>query len=177
MKEGLKKFGQSLMGVAPTIANVLLPGVGGVVVGTAVSAVSKAIGAPDGTPPDKLAAIMEGGLPVEKLEALRRADTEFAARMKELDIDLEKVHAGDRGSARKMRIEMGGDWTSNVLSYLSVALFGGLVGSLIYMALHGVQVTSDMKELLIYCLGHASGFASSVFLFHFGSSSVAKKSS
>lgn len=81
--------------VAPTLATAL----GGPLAGVAVSAISdKLLGKPDGTEAEVAAAITAGGS--DALARLREAEQAFTVRMRELDIDIEKLHQADRDGAR-----------------------------------------------------------------------------
>ena len=167
-----REIGQALKGVAPALATAFLGPAGGIVARTALNAVSGATGAPGAKPEQVLSAIRDGSVDLAKL---KQADTDFEARMQELGIDLERIHQEDRASARRMRVKLGGDTTSSVLAYLAVAMFGGLIGLIGYMAIRGIEPGQDMKELIIFVLGHASGFAMACYTFYFGSSSGERK--
>lgn len=87
--------------VAPTIATAL----GGPLAGTAVSALADVFGL---TSDDKdgLVKAIKNATP-DQLLALKQADYAYQVKMTELGIDLERIAAGDRDSARKMQIETG----------------------------------------------------------------------
>ena len=163
-----KELAATLKPLAPGLATAL----GGPLAGMAVGALTKATGAPEGSPAPVIAKAVQDALTGQggNAEAIVQAEHAFQARMAELGVDLEKVHAADRDSARAMRVKLGADWTSSILAYLAVAMFGGLVALIGYMAIHGIEVGQDTKELVIFVLGHASGFVSSVYLFFYGSS-------
>jgi len=85
--------------VAPTIATAL----GGPLAGAATSAISQAVfGKPDASE-DELNKALSNATP-ETIAAIKKANNDFQVRMKEMDIDLEKINAGDRDSARNRAI-------------------------------------------------------------------------
>ncbi|MBF0418339.1 MAG: hypothetical protein HQL86_08845 [Magnetococcales bacterium] len=81
--------------VAPTIATAL----GSPLAGLGVRALSEALlGHPNGSESD-VAQAVEMATP-DQLLAMKKADQEFAVKMKELDIDLEKAYLDDVADAR-----------------------------------------------------------------------------
>ena len=105
------------------------------------------------------------GMSPEELANLKKLDQEFATKMKELDIDLEKVYAGDRDSARKMQVA-NKSWTPEVLSWIVVIATLALEG---YMMIHGVPV--GVNELVIgRVLGTLDMAFATVLAFWLGSS-------
>ena len=55
-----------------------------------------------------------------QLSALKKSDEAFKIQMKELEIDVEKIHADDRDSARKRQMALG-DHTPTVLAILTIS--------------------------------------------------------
>lgn len=122
-----------LSSVAPTLATM----VGGPLAGTAVLAITKALGL-NSDNGGSLAAITEvvqnGNLTPENLVALRAADQEHAEKLAQQGIDLQKLNMGhiealaataasDRASARTREISVK-DNTPRVLTYIyTVGLF------------------------------------------------------
>ncbi|MFZ4286622.1 hypothetical protein [Variovorax sp. HJSM1_2] len=81
-----KKF---VAGVAPVLGTAL----GGPMAGAAVKVLASAVlGREDGTERDLAAAIAGGQLTGEQIVAIKTAEQAFEVRMRELDIDLEKVN-------------------------------------------------------------------------------------
>ena len=145
--------------VAPGIATAL----GGPLAGVAVKALSTAIlGKPD-APEAELAAALQSASP-DTLLKLKEADRAFEAHMADLGVDLEKIAAGDRDSARNMRIATG-DHTATVLA---IAITIGFFGILVYLLVYGLPVQGgDAMLIMLGALGAAFG---SVIQFYFGSS-------
>ena len=91
----LKQFGPLLGQLAPSIATAL----GGPLAGVAVKTLSSALfGNEDGTE-EQISAAMAVATP-DQLAAIKKIDADFKVQMKSLDIDLERISAGDRDSAR-----------------------------------------------------------------------------
>ena len=93
--------------VAPAIATAL----GGPLAGLGVAAVGKALGLGDGAGEEDVAAAVLKASP-EQLLSVKKAELEFTARMKELDVDLERIAVADRQSARRREAATGDSWTS-----------------------------------------------------------------
>lgn len=151
--------------VAPTIASA----VGGPLAGMATRVISEALlGKPDGTE-DELAQAAAKATP-EQLLALKNAEQDFAVRMRELDIDLERIANEDRNSARNREIKTK-DWTPKILAGL---ITGGYFGVLFYMLQFGLPTTGGSEAMLVMLgtLGTAWG---GVVAYYFGSSAGSKE--
>ena len=160
----LKTFGPLIGSVAPTIATAL----GGPVAGLAVKAVSMALfGHENGTQDDIMTALSN---PTgDQLAALKKIDADFKVQMKSLDIDLERIAAGDRDSARQMQMATR-SWLPEVLAILVTAGFFGIV---LYILKYGLPESG--KEALLLLLGSLGAAWTSVMAFYFGSSSGSQK--
>lgn len=175
MSNPLKTLGKSLLGIAPALASALVPGVGGIVAGSALKAVSGALGQDLGegeAGAKRLADALSGGLTPEQMAALKKADQEFAARMKELDVDLERVYQEDRASARRMQVKTR-SWAAPALAFIIVGAFIATVGGVFaLMLLDGAQASSEpaMLTMLGAVIGYVSAKADSIVSFYFGSS-------
>ena len=150
--------------VAPTLATAL----GGPLAGAAVASISAAIGKPDATQAD-IATIVASGNP-DILLKLKEAEQTFSAKMKELDIELEKVNAGDRASARQREVTV----KDNAPKILAVVVTVGFFGVLAYMFKYGVPKEGD--EALLILLGALGAGFSMVLSYYFGSSSGSAQS-
>lgn len=78
--------------IVGTVAPVLATALGGPLAGMATKAVATAVLGRDDATEAEIAAAVANASP-EQLLALRKADADFAMRMKELDIDLEQLAA------------------------------------------------------------------------------------
>jgi len=159
----LKAFGPLLGSVAPTIATAL----GGPVAGMAVKALSGALfGHEDGTDEDIQAALAN---PTgDQLAALKKIDADFKVQMKSLDIDLERIAAGDRDSARTMAIATH-DWIPRVLA---VGVTLGFFGIIAYILTFGLPASGG--EALLLLIGTLGSAWTGVMAFYFGSSAGSK---
>ena len=154
----LKTFGPLIGSVAPTIATAL----GGPVAGMAVKALSNALlGHADGTEDEINAALANPT--ADQLAALKKIDADFKVQMKSLDIDLERIAASDRDSARNYAI-MTHDLTPRVLAVIVVVAWGCVQ----WFMLHNV-IESSMRELIARVLGTLDGALMLVLSYYFGS--------
>jgi hypothetical protein len=159
----LKTFGPLLSQVAPTIATAL----GGPLAGVAIKTLSNALlGHEEGTE-EQVSAAMQSASP-EQLATIKKIDADFKIRMKELDIDLERISAGDRDSARKMHIETK-DWVPKVLA---IAITLGFFGILVWMLVYGMPPNGT--EALLMMLGALGTAWTGVVNFYYGSSAGSK---
>ena len=160
----IAKFGPLLGQVAPTIATAL----GGPLAGIAVKTLSNALfGHENGTEEDVSAALQSAS--PEQLAAIKKVDADFKVRMKELDIDLERIAAGDRDSARQMQISTK-DWTPKALAFF---ITFGFFGALVWILVFGIPKTGT--EVLLMMLGSLSTSWTGVVQFYYGSSAGSKQ--
>jgi hypothetical protein len=153
---------KALLGsVAPTIATAL----GGPLAGIGTKALIGALGLADGAGESEIAAAMASATP-DQLLALKKADQDFAVRMKELDIDLEKVNAGDRADARNLQIQT----RSYVPAALAIIVTVGFFGILGYMLGHGLPKDMAGNDALLIMLGALGAAWTGICSFYFGSS-------
>jgi hypothetical protein len=146
--------------VAPTIAAAL----GGPLAGVAVAALSdKLLGRADGSAEDVGAAIIAGG--PEALQAIKQADQAFAVRMRELDIDIERLHQTDRDSARGREVKTGDHWTPRAMA-AGVTL--GFFGVLAWLLGYGMPERGG--EALLVMLGALGSAWGAIVNYYFGSS-------
>lgn len=147
-----------------TVAPALATALGGPLAGVATQALSAALlGNSDGSTEEVATAVLTGG--ADGLLKIREADHAFAARMAELEIDLERVHQTDRASARD-RESKTGDRTPSVLAAVITL---GFFGILWMMMTTGMPETG--RDALLVMLGALGGAWTSVVAYFFGSSS------
>ena len=160
----LDQFGPLLGQIAPTIATAL----GGPLAGIAVKTLSSVLLGHEGGTEEDISAAMASASP-DQLAALKKIDADFKAHMKELDIDLERIAAGDRDSARQMQTATK-DWVPKVLA---VVITLGFFGILIWMLLNGMPKTGT--EALLMMLGALGTAWTGVVNFYYGSSAGSKQ--
>ena len=98
----------------------------------------------------------------EQLAELKKVETDFEVRMKELEVDIFALETADVQDARN---KFSKDWTSRIMGTLIVCGFLG------YIFLVTLQPPEQNSEALInLVLGYLGGLASAVISFYFGSS-------
>lgn len=109
-----------------TVAPALATALGGPLAGLAVQTISTAVlGKPDGTEEEISAAIQSGG--ADALIEIKKANNEFAVKMKELGIRLEELENEDRANARQREIDTGDVWTPRLLTlFVTIGFFAVL---------------------------------------------------
>jgi len=160
----LGKFGSLIETIAPTIATAI----GGPVAGMAVKALSTALLGHENGSEDDINTALASASP-DQILAIKNAENNFKVQMKNLDIDLERISASDRDSARKMRIETK-DWTPDILSFVVVVAW---VVIQFYIFSHVIEPT--MKELVARVLGTLDAALTLVLSFWFGSSNGSRQ--
>jgi membrane-bound ClpP family serine protease len=159
----LESFGPLLGQLAPTIATAL----GGPLAGVAVKTLSNALFGHEDATEDQISDAMASATP-DQLAAIKKIDADFKVQMKSLDIDLERISAGDRDSARQMQRETK-DWVPKVLA---IVITLGFFGILIWMLLNGMPQTGT--EALLMMLGALGTAWTGVINFYYGSSAGSK---
>lgn len=154
-------FAKIIGAVAPTLATALLGPVGGL----AVKVLGDALGIDEPTQEKVADAFKSGQMTGDQIVAVKQAEQTFLVRCKELDIDLERIHAGDRDSARKLQTATGSRIPGALALVITVGFFGVLTGMLT-----GKLSVSDNQALLILLGALSAGFGA-VLNFYFGSSS------
>lgn len=160
----LEKFGPLLGQVAPTIATAL----GGPLAGVAVKTLSNALFGHENASEDQISEAMASATP-DQLAAIKKIDADFKVQMKSLDIDLERIAAGDRDSARQMQ-QNTKDWVPKALA---IFITFGFFGVLIWMLVFGMPKTGT--EALLMMIGSLGTAWTGVMQFYFGSSAGSKQ--
>ena len=155
----LGQFKGLIQNVAPTIATALL----GPVAGMAVKALSSALLGHEGGSEDDITNALANATP-DQITALKKIDADFKVQMKKLDIDLVKIAADDRASARNMAVNTH-SYTPSVLSYVTVVCW-----AIIQYYLFTHIIDPSMRELIARVLGTLDGALMLVLSFWFGSS-------
>lgn len=152
----MKKLLTNIVGsVAPTLGAAL----GGPLGGMAGDVISKVLGVENN--PASLEKAIATATP-EQLMEIKKAEIEFEAKMKELDVDIYKIEAEEKKDARR---HFSKDWTARIIG---IAMVGGFLG---YIFLVTLQPPEQNSEALInLVLGYLGGLASAVISFYFGAS-------
>ena len=152
----MKKLLSNIVGaVAPTLGTAL----GGPFGGMAGDVISKVLGVENN--PKSIEQALASATP-EQLIEIKKAEKDFEAKMKELDVDLYKLETAEKQHARGMFSK---DWTARIIG---IAMVGGFLG---YIFLVTLQPPEQNSEALInLVLGYLGGLASAVISFYFGAS-------
>jgi len=144
-------FGTEVLGVLGSVAPMIATALGGPLAGVAVRTVCGALGLPENSPASAVSAAVMGASP-DQLLALKKADNDFAAQMKALDVDFAKLSQTDIASARQREVSVH-DSTPAILAY---ALTAGFFGLLWLMVFHDVPTgNSAAVNILLGALGTA----------------------
>lgn len=152
-----------LKGLVGNLAPTLGAALGGPVGGAAAQMLADVLGC-DPTP-QKLNKALSQATP-EQLAEIKKAELDFEARMKELDVDVFALETADVQHARESFKE---DWTARAIAIMSVLLFG------FYILLVTI-IPADENDLNVVnlVLGYLGGIVSSVVSFYFGASKSGK---
>jgi len=151
-------------GVVRAVAPALGTALGGPVAGLAVAELSRALlGRSNGTHDEVAAAVSAGG--AEAIARVRAADQAFQTRLKELDIDLERLHQADRASAREREASAQDSLTPRLLAGVITVGFFGVLG---FLLVRGMPERGG--EALLVMLGALGAAWASVVSYYFGSS-------
>ena len=141
--------------VAPTLGTAL----GGPMGGMAANMISEVLGCdPE---PKKIQKAIEQATP-EQLAELKKVETEFDIKMKELDVDLFALETADIQDARG---KFGKDWTARIMG---IVVVGGFMGYIFLVTLQPPEQNSEAFINLV--LGYLGGLASAIISFYFGAS-------
>ena len=159
---------EQLLNLVRTVAPSIATAVGGPLAGMATRAISEALlGKPDGTE-DELLSAAKSATP-EQLLALKQAEQSFVVKMRELDLDLERISNEDRDSARNREIKTG-DYTPKLLA---AAVTFGFFGVLFWMIANGLP--SNGGEAMLVMLGTLGTAWGAIVSYYFGSSAGSRE--
>lgn len=153
-----------------TVAPALGTALGGPLGGMAARAVAGAVLGNEDAGEKELAAALAGASP-DILLKLKEADQQFAVRMRELDIDLDKIAAADRDSARQRQVQSG-DRTPQHLAYIYTL---GLFAMLIALTIAGDRIPDAVMPLLQTAAGVLFAMVYASKDYFFGSSAGSKQ--
>ena len=157
----------TLATVAPTIATAL----GGPLAGTATKFLADYFTDGDTkTTQEQLENAITNASPAQLTE-LKKLDLDFKQQMKQLNVDLEKINAQDRDSARKREIKTG-SWANPTLAAIVIAGFFATVG---YVLATGFKIDENSAALIGTLIGYVSAKADQVVSYYFGSSAGSKE--
>lgn len=155
-----------LGGVAPAIATAL--GVGGSPAGIALSMASRALFGRSDAKADDLAAALAAGASPDQLAKLADAEHEFAMKLVDSAVALEKLENEDRASARQREIETH-DWTPRLIGLVIVCAFLIMLGLLVTRS-----IPAENEKPFDIVLGILSGAVTTVLTYYFGTSASSR---
>jgi hypothetical protein len=158
----MKNLTAILGAVAPTLATAM----GGPLGGMALKMVADKLGLPESTM-DAVEAAVTNASP-SQLADIKKVEADFKVSMKQLDVDLVKIAASDRDSARRRHASVK-DMTPTVLAVGTLLAFFGYVGAVTFID-HGADL-----GLINVAVGWLGGSASAVISFYFGASNSPEK--
>lgn len=147
-----------LQAALPTIATAL----GGPLAGAAAGFVADKLGLSEKTV-DAVKAAISGATP-EQLVQMKQIDADLQKFFAGLDIDLERIAAADRGSAREREAKTGDSATPRWLAFM---ITFGFFGVLFWLLIEGKPTTGG--DALLVMLGALGGAWASVVAYYFGS--------
>lgn len=148
--------------IAPTAATLL----GGPLAGMAVDAIGKALGVSDATKDQVKDILTSGTVNAEQMAAIKQAEADLVLKVKQLDIDMEKIHSSDRASARDMAAKTGDVWTPRIIAMM-VFIVWGVVQYHVFTSV----IPDGMRELVARMLGTLDAVLMAVVYYYYGSSS------
>ncbi len=158
-----RKFIDIIATVAPTLATAL----GGPLAGVATRVIAGKLLGKDTASLEDVGAAIINAAPAD-LVKLKELDVQFKKDMAQAGVQLEKIAADDRGSARDRQVRMK-DWTPSILG---LAIIIGFFGTLAYIFRFGMPETG--AEVLLIMMGALGGMTAQVGNYFFGSSTGSK---
>ncbi len=150
-------------GIAPLLTAAATASGGGPIAGMAVSAISKAIlGKPDGTEAE-IEVALKNASPAD-FAKIKEAEYDFKQTMAELNIDVLKIHAGDRDSARNREIQLK-DKLPGRLAILILFGFFGVLAAIMFF-----DIPDKSRDPLNIMLGALGALVVQIGNYYYGSS-------
>lgn len=159
----MSKLWDGVKGVLGAVAPALGTALGGPFGGLAANAIVNALGLDATTTEEQLAKVIKTATP-EQLLLIKQADQQFAIRMRELEIDLEKIAGDDRNSARQREASVKDRMPAILASLVTIGFFGVLY----YLLENGLPHQGG--DALLVMLGSLGTAWTSVVAYYFGSS-------
>jgi len=153
---------KSILGTIGSVAPTIAKAIGGPLAGTAVGALASALGLGGDATEQEVAAVIAKATP-EQLIEIKKAEHEFASKMKELDVDLTKAFIADTSDARHT---FGSNQNVFWLGIVILCSFAATV-----YAVLGGYVPGTVSEVLIgTIIGYVAANSQQVVGYFFGSS-------
>lgn len=164
-----KKWFQTLMGIAPTVATAL----GGPFAGLAVGVLKKTLGLPENAGEDEVAAAIAAG-DMETLQKLKQAELDFKTKMRELDLKEDQLYLQDTADARARHIAVK-DSTPAILAALGWVQWAFVLVVILFGDKFGLDFAGEERDILFFVLATAQAIVLQGFNFFLGSSRGSKQ--
>jgi len=151
----MKKLKSILGSLAPTLGAAI----GGPLGGQAGQILSQVLGVPNNQ--NSIEQAMNN-ITAEQMIELKKAETDFEVRMRELDVDVFRLETEDVKDARE---KFSNDWTPKVLGLVSMF---GFMAYIFFITAVPIDDASD--DIVMLIIGSLTGIATAVISFYFGSS-------
>jgi Fe2+ transport system protein B len=151
----MKKLKSILGSLAPTLGAAI----GGPLGGQAGQILSQVLGVPNNQ--NSIEQAMNN-ITAEQMIELKKAETDFEVRMRELDVDVFRLETEDVKDARQ---KFSNDWTPKVLGLVSMF---GFMAYIFFITAVPIDDASD--DIVMLIIGSLTGIATAVISFYFGSS-------
>ncbi len=149
--------------VAPTLGTAL----GGPLAGSAVAAIATALLGKPGTE-EEIATALAAATP-EQILAIKKADQDYAIRMKEADIHFEELSVDDRKSARQLATN--DLWTPRI-GFLFITL--GFFAELGWITTHGIALDTTGGAVVLSLVSILGTVWIGCCAFYYGSTSASR---
>lgn len=156
----MKKLKSILGSLAPTLGAAI----GGPLGGQAGQILSQVLGVPNNQ--NSIEQAMNN-ITAEQMIELKKAETDFEVRMRELDVDVFRLETEDVKDARE---KFNNDWTPKVLGLVSIF---GFMSYIFFITAVPIDDASD--DIVMLIIGSLTGIATAVISFYFGSSNKKDK--
>lgn len=157
---------KGLLGViAPTIATAAVGPMGGIAAHKIMSSLGIDSSAPDAE--TQLDTILQNPTS-EQMAAIRQSDNELKIELGKQGIDLERINAADRDSARSREIQTG-DNTNKILAAIVTVGFFGVLATMMF-----IDLTGRSETIINIMVGALGVNFTGVMQYYFGSSKGSK---
>ena len=149
----------AIKGVIGSIAPTLGSALGGPVGSAAATVIADVLGCDPA--PQKIEKALQTATP-EQLAEIKKAELDFEAKMKQMDIDIFALETSDVQNARATFAQ---DWTAKIIALTMVFFFCGYIAMITIM-----PPEQNSMELINLVLGYMGGLVSAVISYFYGSS-------
>jgi len=149
----------AIKGIVGAVAPNLGTALGGPRGGATMTMLSQALGCDNNE--RALQRAIQAATP-EQLAEIKKAELDFEARMKELDVDIFALETQDAQDARK---HFAKDWTAKIIALVMVGFFCSYIAMITVM-----PPEQNSMELINLVLGYMGGLVSAVISYYFGAS-------